>query len=512
MDSHRQRLPGSAEPRRDTSWADSDTAADNSQASSSGSSPTYHRRSLLGEILDWMLAPLFLLWPMSIAITYVVAQDIANTPYDKSLGNALAVIANEIQHHSIKPDSRFTPLIHLSDSAKTALRIQENSGIFWKAQLPNGEVIGGDAMLPSPPKPDGWQPGEVLYQDESISGHKLRIAYTWIHSPFDASQQLLLVTAEGTESRADLANKIIKGVIIPQFLVLPLAVLLVWFGLSRGVAPINALQQRLRSRQPDDLSAIDDSSTPLEIAPLVMAMNELLARLSGNIEAQRRFVADAAHQLKTPLAGLRAHAELALKTATNPDTAANLRKIVDSTVRATRLMNQLLLMASAEHSEQVEYHPLDICLLARNTCEQWVPAALEAGIDLGYEGPESGVLIRGQGILLTEALNNLIDNALRYVPESGHVTIGVKTTQQHVELTVRDSGPGIAAQDRDRIFDRFYRVLGSKGHGSGLGLAIVKEIVTRHKGAISVSDAQPGAVPPGTQFTIVFERFWPDST
>jgi two-component system sensor histidine kinase TctE len=347
----------------------------------------------------------------------------------------------------------------------------------------------------------------VLFRDEAVSGHNLRIAYTWIRAPDNSSPSVLLMTAEGTESRAELANKIIKGVIIPQFLVLPLAVLLVWFGLSRGVAPINALQQRLRSRRPDDLSAIDASSAPTEITPLVVAMNDLLARLAGNIEAQRRFVDDAAHQLKTPLAGLRTQAELALKTATNPDTAANLHKIVASTVRATRLINQLLLMASAEHSERIEHQPLDLCALARYVCEQWVPAALEASIDLGFEGPDEPVLIQGQSILLTEALNNLIDNALRYVPAGGQVTIGVNTTPSQVELIVKDTGPGIDESDRERIFDRFYRVLGSQAHGSGLGLAIVKEIAQRHHADIKVSDANNMNHPRGTKFTITFDRF-----
>ena len=459
-----------------------------------------HRRSLLGEILDWMLAPLFLLWPMSVAITYVVAQDIANAPFDRSLNNALELLEHQIEWAEPLPE------LSLSIPAKIAMRTRENEGIFWKAQVVDGPIISGESALPSPEMPQNWTAGDVYHRDESVSGYNLRLAYTWVRSPLDPATSVLLVAAEGTESRVELANNIIKGVIIPQFLVLPLAVLLVWFGLSRGVAPINALQQRLRSRRPDDLSAIEDTSTPLEITPLVVAMNDLLARLSGNIESQRRFVADAAHQLKTPLAGLRTQAELALKTASDTQTQQNLHKIVASTERATRLINQLLLMATAEHPEKIERQPVDVGALARQVCEQWVPAALESGIDLGYEGPEYPVMIQGQAILLTEALNNLIDNALRYVPNGGHVTIGVNTTLGHVELLVRDDGPGISSADQERIFDRFYRVLGSSAHGSGLGLAIVKEITQRHHAKIRVEDANPLQTPPGTQFTITFDR------
>lgn len=461
-----------------------------------------HRRSLLGEILDWMLAPLFLLWPMSVAITYVVAQNIANAPFDRSLNSALEVLESQIVWAS--PPDQTT--LSLSAPARIALRTRENEGIFWKAQIVDGPVISGDQALPTPVMPNQWFPGEIFHKDDSVSGYNVRLAYTWVKSAQTPDTTVMLIVAEGTEARAALANDIIKGVIIPQFLVLPLAVLLVWFGLSRGIAPINALQKRLRSRRPDDLSSIEDTSTPLEIAPLVVAMNDVLARLSGNIDSQRRFVADAAHQLKTPLAALRTQAELALKAAPNQEIEQNLRKIVASTIRATRLINQLLLMASAEHHDSVERVPMDLGALARNVCEQWVPAALESGIDLGYEGPDSPAMIRGQPILLTEALNNLIDNALRYVPSGGHVTICVNTTNSHIELIVSDNGPGIGPADRERIFDRFYRVLGSQAHGSGLGLAIVKEIAQRHRATILVDDASHGQIPPGTKFVIEFEQ------
>ena len=158
-------------------------------------------------------------------------------------------------------------------------------------------------------------PGQVLYEDDTLRGFGVRMAYTWVDLNLPSTQPALLIVAETVEKRTQLANDIIKGVIIPQFVVLPVAVLLVWFGLSRGVAPLNALQQRLRARRPDDLSPIDERAAPSEIAPLLAAMNDLLDRLSSNVQAQRRFVADAAHQLKTPLAGLRTQAELALRDA-----------------------------------------------------------------------------------------------------------------------------------------------------------------------------------------------------
>lgn len=474
---------------------------------------TLHRRSLLGEILDWMLAPLFLLWPMSVAITYVVAQDIANTPYDRGLRSALAVLSEQIQWPN---GGAGQPILPVNPLTRVALRTHDSEGVFWKAQVVlytadgqvEGPVIGGDAALPTPKlNYEDIRPGRVYYTDQTINGFDVRLAYQWAYNQrYPTDDLVLLIVAEGREPRVELANSIIKGVIIPQFLVLPVAVLLIWFGLSRGVAPIQALQRRLRARRPDDLSAIDEQATPAEITPLVTAMNDLLTRLSGNIEAQRRFVADAAHQLKTPLAGLRLQAELALKSASNPETQENLHKIVAGTARATRLINQLLLMATAENPDRLQLVPLDLNQLARAVTEEWVETALARGIDLGYEETAEPAMIRGQSLLLSEALNNLIDNALRYAPYSSHVTVGVKITDTEVLLSVEDNGPGISENERGRIFDRFYRVLGTEAHGSGLGLAIVKEISQKHQASIDFTAVRPDSVPPGTRFTLTFKR------
>ncbi len=442
-----------------------------------------HRRSLLGEILDWMLAPLFLLWPMSVAITYVVAQNIANTPYDRNLSNALQVLSHqvEVEHGRV--------MMRMSAPARLALRTQESEGVFWKAIGPRNEYLGGDRELPSPDTSQPQHTGVVYFRNEKLRDFEIRMAYLWYETGVNDVPPVLLVAAETTEKRTRLANDIIKGVIIPQFFVLPIAVVLIWFGLSRGVAPISALQTRLRARRPDDLSPIDTKTAPTEIAPLVHAMNDLLNRLSTNVMTQRRFVADAAHQLKTPLAGLRTQAELALRDAPPGETQASLKQILAGTVRATRLVNQMLLMASAENPEKIGMMRLDLNQLAQEQTKQWVPQALGAKIDLGFDGPDEPVMIQGQPMMLAEALNNLIDNAIRYTPAPGHVTVHVIATPFTVRLAVEDSGPGIQPEERERVFDRFYRVLGTRGDGSGLGLAIVREVAQRHQATVTILDA-----------------------
>ncbi len=445
------------------------------------------RRSLLGEILDWMLAPLFLLWPMSVAITYVVAQNIANVPYDLSLSNALQVLGQQLEVENGQVTLR------MSAPARLALRTRENDGVFWKAIGPQNQYLGGDRDLPTPEHTPMHILNKVYYQNEAIRDFEIRIAYMWMDLGVRGTDPVLLLAAESTDRRTQLARDIIKGVIMPQFFVLPIAVLLIWFGLSRGVAPLNALQGRLRARRPDDLSPIDAHEAPSEIGPLITAMNDLLDRLSANIFTQQRFVADAAHQLKTPLAGLRMQAELALRDTPTGDTHTSLQQIVAGTIRATRLVNQLLLMAKAENPSSVGMSALNLIAVAQEQTQQWVDHAITLGIDLGFEAEEDPLIIEGHSLLLAEVLNNLIDNALRYTPAPGQVTVSVRRHLTHITLAVEDSGPGIAEQDRERVFDRFYRVLGTRADGSGLGLAIVREIAQRHHATVRVMDAHATA-------------------
>jgi len=459
------------------------------------------RRSLLGEVLDWLLAPLFLLWPMSIAITYVAAQDLANVPYDLNLSNALEVLTQQIEVENDRATFK------LSAPARLALRTRENDGVFWKAVAPSGELLGGDAELPTPDKTESQRFDTVYYKNQIVRGFDVRFAYVWRTTGLRQAGPVLVVAAESVERRVALANDIIKGVIIPQFSVLPIAALLIWFGLSRGVAPINALQRRLRARKPDDLSSIDGRNVPVEIEPLVTAMNELLARLASHISAQQRFVADAAHQLKTPLAGLRTQAELGLRGTPPGETLSSLNQIIAGTVRATRLIDQLLLMARAENPDNVQVTSVDVRALAQKQTQQWVDQAISAQVDLGFEAADIPMLIKGQALLLTELFNNLIDNALRYTPANGQVTVSVSQMAGRIIVAIEDTGQGIPEVDRERVFDRFYRVLGTQADGSGLGLAIVRQIATQHGASVHILDRSVNVLPKGgTRIEVHFEQ------
>jgi two-component system sensor histidine kinase TctE len=470
--------------------------------------PTFEppQRSLFGEILDWMLAPLFLLWPMSVAITYVVAQAIANAPYDRGLANDVQGLAQQVR----EVDGRAA--LPLPLPATGMLRADATDSVVYLVLGSRGEHLGGDRELPLPPTLEPPQPGLIQYRDGVLRGAGIRIAYTWVEfGGTRGTQPALVQVAETLEKRTQLANEIIKGVIIPQFIVLPVAVLLVWFGLSRGIAPLNALQARLRARRPDDLSPINEREAPQEIAPLVAAMNDLLARQAANVLAQRRFVADAAHQMKTPLAGLRTQAELALRNASPEDMQASLRQLIASSERTTRLVNQLLALARAEDPgrSRAGFMPVDLQAIARDQTLGWVAEAMKRGIDLGLESDDEPIYIEGNALLLAELLNNLIDNALRYTPAGGTVTVRSYADDMQAVLEVDDSGPGIPEAERARVFDRFYRILGTASDGSGLGLAIVREIALRHEGTVTIAGNSHETEPnlPGTRVIARFPQF-----
>ena len=495
-----------------------------------------------------MLAPLLLLWPMSVVLTWLVAQGIANRPFDRELGEMARVLSKEIAVHDT-PDGRAQAVFKLPAAASEILRTDEADDVYYQVLGLRGEFISGDSALPVPADEDRAPAGEVRFRDEVVNNDSVRVAYLWVNvrdrGPDDgpartSTEAPLVQVAETLGKRSRLATEIIKGVILPQFVILPLAVLLVWLALARGIAPLNQLQQRIRNRDSSDLSPIDAAQAPEEVSPLVRAINDLLARLDHSMSAQKHFLADAAHQLKTPLAGLRTQAELAQRQidAGEHDPLAlkkSLQQIARSSQNAAHMVNQLLAMARAENQEHSAHRqPVDLARLATETVHDFVPRAIEKRIDLGYEGPSEaaaarqqghqtvattrhpeGPIVLGHALLLRELIRNLVDNALQYTPAGGTVTVRVIDDPfgQVVVLQVEDSGPGIAAAERDKVFQPFYRSLGTNVDGSGLGLAIVREIAQQHHAEVTLADAnlrrRPGLTEhaeaphgPGARFTL----------
>jgi two-component system sensor histidine kinase TctE len=466
------------------------------------------QHSLFGEILDWMLAPLLLLWPMSIAITYLVAKSIANQPFDHALEDSVTVLAQQVR----SVDGKI--IKSLSGSARDILRADDIDNVYFQIQGPRGEHVDGDRDMPQPvlDDEDKTSAGGVRFRNDNMHGTPVRIAFAYVQLERNdgSTPQLALVqVAETLEKRAQLANAIIKGVILPQFIVLPVVLALVWFALARGLSPLRQLQERIRARSSEDLSPIASNQVPEEITPLVRSLNEMLSRLSLTIDMQKRFIADAAHQMRTPLAGMRMQSELALRQTDKGEIHRSLEQLAKSSEAATRLVNQLLALARAENQQPAgsAMQPLDLGELARNVVQDWVQASFAHRIDLGYEAPLDALTITGNPTMLRELLSNLIDNALRYTPAGGSVTVRVRSDElEHAYLEVEDTGPGIAPAERERVFERFYRILGNTAEGSGLGLAIVREIAQQHSAEVDIfnNPRAPQSRLPGALFRLTF--------
>lgn len=441
-------------------------------------------RSLFGEILDWMLAPLLFVWPLSIAFTHYFANNVANYPYDQALREHVTAIARQVKLVNGKP------LLSLPASARAMLRADETDSVYFHVLAGDGKLLAGDKDLPASTVSldDSIVAGEVYMRDADFKGQDLRMAYTYLAEPQMArSQWVLIEVGETTEKRSQLANKIVASVILPQFIIIPLAVMLVWFGLSRGLRPLTRLRHTIEAREPDDLSPIATRRVPEELEPLVEAFNEMLERVQRSVSAQQRFVADAAHQMRTPLTGLKTQAQFAIRESDPEALRHALRQIATGVDRAGRLINQLLTLARTEGGEaaQQKHEPLDLAELIREVVTDWVPVAIGKDIDLGFESDKSAMIL-GNPFLLRELAKNLVDNALRYTPSGGHVTCRIIANQATVLLEVEDDGVGISEEQAELVFERFYRVDDATTEGSGLGLAIVQEIAMQHDSRASL--------------------------
>ena len=456
-----------------------------------------------------MLTPLLLLWPISLVLTWLVAQGIAGKPFDRALEYNAGALAQLVSVNSNKVQ------FSLPLPARELLRADDSDTVYYQVLGANGEYLSGERALPLPPDDEKAVPGEVRLRDDEIRGVAIKVAYTWVKVALPGARPALVQVAETLEKRSVLATEIVKGVMLPQFVILPIAVLLVWLALVQAIKPLNMLEERIRARKPDDLSPIDAQAAPLEVTPLVDSVNDLLLRLKDSIATQKRFLADAAHQLKTPLAGLRMQADLAQREGADADELKqSLRQIGRSSVRATHTVNQLLALARAESSgSAMPRQTCDLAELTMSVVRDCVPRAIEKQIDLGYEGTEPGApggQIEGNPTLLKELVRNLLDNAINYTPSSARqpavITARVlcDPTQGSLVLQVEDSGPGVPLAERELVFQPFYRALGTEADGSGLGLPIVLEIAQQHNATVDLDETRPGQAAPGARFTVRF--------
>lgn len=445
-----------------------------------------------------MLIPLTLLFLADAIFSYSLSEGLADVAYDRALASEVLALAGRVESEGkgVRVD--------LPEAALEVFEADEHDRIYYRISDAHGNLVFGHRELAPPPvEPRRGEP--PVFYDTRFFGEPLRVAAVPVPTAGSgATHHAIVAVGETLVKRHLLAREILVGMLLPQAALLALAAVLVWLGVARGLRPLEALVNAIRLRSHRDLSPLREGAAPDEVRPMVHAINGLFERLSSSIASQRRFVADAAHQLRTPLAGLKTQTELALRDRDPTALAHSLAQIQAATERGTHLVNQLLALARAEPGvdRPDRFHPVDLNQLASEATGNWVAAALKKSIDLGFESTGDQATVTGEPVLLRELLSNLLDNAIRYTPEGGRVTVHVACEDGKSPcLSVEDDGPGIPEGERERVFERFHRVLGTGQEGCGLGLAIVREIAERHGAQVSV---RSGAEGQGTRVTVDF--------
>ncbi len=443
--------------------------------------------SIRRHLLCWLLMPILALCVVGALITYILAVGFATEAYDAAMLETVHSLHNRLH----QANSHLQ--VDLPPAAVALLKHSDKDAFYFQVIGDGGKIISGDKYIPDP-EPDEKVSQEPLFYYGIIDNTEVRICALRVSVSGDPTKRLILKTAETTVGRTQLIQSILLGVVAPQLVLIFLAGLAVWLGVARGLKPLQILKEAVESRNPSDLRLIDCGNVPKEVKPLVMALNNLLARLQEDRDAQKRFVSNAAHQLRTPLAGLKTQTELALRYRDADELRQSLKHISTSADRATRLAQQLLSLARVEPAVflNCELEAIDLNKIARDATRELVPQALSKKIDLGFEGNSMPQVIHGDAGSLHELATNLIDNAILYTQPAGKVTVRVLTSPTGPLLVVEDNGPGIPVSERKQVFERFYRVLGGNTRGSGLGLAIVREIAEAHKADIELRDGPEG--------------------
>jgi len=483
------------------------------------------------QLLLWLLPPIIVLWSASAWLTYTLAYRFATIAYDRALHDSAIALAGQL-----RIDRSGRVVVDLPQIAQKVLVSDLRDRVYYAVSGPKGEFVMGYSGMPAPPDrgpqvrravappdpvedtdagsgPDIELPPPRFYQAE-YRGQPVRIAAMSVPLESLSAGQVdghaLVQVGETLVERREMARDVLIATLLPQLALMLLMTGIVYVGIGRGVAPLEALRREIENRSVRDLTPVKEDRAPPEVRRLVRSLNALLGRMSTTLAAQQRFIADAAHQLRTPTAALKTQVELAQRASDPAETLARLAQIHAAADRNGRLVNQLLSLARAEpgRTEPMARHPVDIIDIARAATEHWVPQAIARSIDLGFEAgcprADGPVAVSGDALMLTEMLGNLIDNALRYTQPGGTVTVGIARGVDHgqpaVLLSVEDNGPGIPEVERERVFERFHRVLGTGTEGAGLGLAIVREIARAHAGRVELATATGGT---GVRFTVV---------
>jgi two-component system sensor histidine kinase TctE len=433
--------------------------------------PSLRRRLLL-----FVSMPLLAVLVCGGIINYVIGLHYANKVYDRWLLDSANAIGDLVNSDAGRNE--------LSEQARILLQFSVKDRNEFAVRSLRYGVLAGDQDLPQPRPGRGPSQSPAVFTNFSDHDQAMRMVSVFIANKADPGDILVISTAETVRKRQALARELLISTVPIELLLICVAMALVWLGINRGLRVLEPLAHEIRMREAGDLSPLRTIDAPLEVQPLVATIDALLSRLDRMLRQQQRFIADAAHQLRTPLAGLRLQAERALADP-RPDTIREALVHVERLSAGTaRAAGQLLALARAQAPDESlgAAAPVDLAEVVRDEVSARVPEAIAHGIDLGYRGSEHGVIVIGDAVLLREMLGNLIDNASRYGSRGNAVvTVGVQTDEDGSSvLSVQDNGPGVAPELMPRLGERFFRAVGNNHEGTGLGLAIVREIAERH--------------------------------
>jgi two-component system sensor histidine kinase TctE len=469
--------------------------------------------SLHRQLVAWVLLPQLVLWLAGGVATYRLAVRYVNQAADAALSQAARTVAGQVRPVGDRL------VIDFPSAAQKVLEADPTDRYFYTVSMPPGQFILGNYNIPLPPARMTPRLGEPYFYDGELAPRdvdpgpgaeadaappppaKVRIAALYLTYGEAAGKPrwMLVQVARSMANRENIWKLILIDTLLPLSGLILLMTMIVWVGTGAGLAPLLRLRREVEGRSPADLTPLRVEAAPQELRSLVRALNDLLASVRLSVDAQKRFIADAAHQLRTPLAGLKSQTELAMDATDDPALAARLRLVHQSATRGAHLINRLLMLARAEPEAALaqEKAPLDLVPFVQNLVAGMVPRALRAGVDLGIaetDGATAGALqVDANEMLLAEALTNVVENAIEYAGRGSEITVRTAVADddaRQAQIVVCDNGPGIAPADRARVFDRFVRAT-DQGLGCGLGLAIVREIVSRHGGAVTLDDAEP---------------------
>lgn len=421
------------------------------------------RNAIRRHLLLWQIGALLTTAALVSLVTYALAWNAFNRVRDYTLEQ----VAYTVVRHGVVTE----PEDELEDHGQFLSQV-------WDAE---GELVfTSHPDIALPPQPNGLN--VLRFQGAEWHTYTLR------------EQGLTIQVANTTANRQAMFARIVPWLILPMGLLIALLAGGIWLAVGRSLRPLIALRDEIVHRAPARLQPVATQGLPEELLPLAEALNALLARLDAALRLQRQFIADAAHELRTPLAAVRLQAQLVERAQTPAQREAALAQLIAGVDRAAHLVQQLLDLARlAPETDRAVHTPVALDALARGVVIDFSARAEAAGIDLGLTACETAQVL-GRAEALRVLINNLVDNALRYTPTGGRIDVAVSTAAGRAVLLVSDNGPGIPASERERVFDRFYRVAGAPGDGSGLGLAIVREIALQHGGQVHLTDTPGGGL------------------